>query len=34
MRELAAIHPGAETRYLPTAAHVYGWTKETPAALP
>ncbi len=36
MRELAAIQPGAETRYLPTAAHVYGWTEEkysAPAAL-
>ena len=37
MRELAAIHPGAETRYLPTAAHVYRWTEEkssAPTALP
>ena len=32
MRELAAIQPGAETRYLPTAARVYGWEEEKPAA--
>ncbi len=32
MRELAAIRPGAETRYLPTAADVYGWREEPPSA--
>lgn len=32
MRELAAIQPGAETRYLPTAAQVYGWAEDPHSA--
>ena len=37
IRELAAIHPGAEARYLPTTAEVYSWVEEkhfVPTALP
>ena len=31
MRELAAIRPGAETRYLPCAAEIYDWVEEKQA---
>ena len=31
MRELAAIQPGAEARYLPVAARIYGWAGPVPA---
>ena len=31
IRELAAIEPGAESRYLPTAAQIYGLSEEPPS---
>ena len=32
MRELAAIQPGAEKRYIPTATQIYGLSEEEPAS--